>query len=1008
MNTKIPTLEWLENPEIFSVNAIEAHSDHAYYDSLEASNMQKNYLKQTLNGTWKFHYAQNPTLRPIEFYKLDFDSTGFDCIQVPGHWQTQGYGKNQYVNTIYPWDGYESLTAPKISWKNNGVGSYIKEVVLNEPLKGKRVFISFQGVETAFYLWLNGQFVGYGEDSFTPTEFEITDFLKTGKNKIAVEVYQRSSASWLEDQDFWRFSGIFREVYLYAIPDLHVRDLKIVQSLVNDYKDGYLMVDLKLEGNFKGAKVNLNLYDSQKTLIYADDKTLQKKINFSTFLQNIKSWSAEEPNLYTLELILLRGTQIVEIVQQNIGFRTFEIKDGMMLLNGKRIVFKGVNRHEFHPEYGRSITEKEMLWDIIFMKRNNINAVRTSHYPNQSLWYELCDKYGIYLIDETNLETHGTWQKLGQVESKTHIPGNLKIWEANVLHRANNMYQRDKNHPSILMWSCGNESYNGTCIQSMADFFRKTDSTRLVHYEGVFWNRAYPNSTDIESQMYTTPQDVVKFLKNNKDKPFILCEYMHAMGNSLGGLELYTRLADEYPQYQGGFIWDYIDQALFKRNTFGKKVLAYGGDFEDRPTDYEFCGNGLVFANRAVSPKVQEVRSLYANVVIEPDELGVTIKNNNLFISTLNSYFIARLKLEGETLWESKYVFVVEAGKSQHFEIEFPNINKTGEYIYEVCQVLASDTLWANQGHEMAVGQYITEKTKVLNHLKELEFSELNVVEGDNTIGVHGQNFTALFSLVEGGIVSYQKAGQEYLTRIPKVTFWRALTDNDRGCKHGFERGIWLQAGLYQKYINVSINKKIDEVTLEFTYLLPLPGEIKHTIAYTVYSSGCIKISGNYPGYPNLPSLPTYGLELKIQGQYNQMKYYGLGPDENYVDRKAGAKLGVFERLVSDNVTPYLVPQEMGNRCGVRWLEVTNSLGKGLRFSSVSRTFETSVLPYSAYELEFATHQEELPKSQFTWIRLLAAQMGVGGDNSWGAPVHSEYHLQADKPLNFSIIMEAI
>lgn len=1006
MKQTVPTLDWLENPEVFSINAIPAHSDHVHYRTAQEAQNGHIAWRQSLNGTWRFSYAKNPSLRVVDFHKVDADVTGFDTIQVPGHWQTQGYGQNQYVNTIYPWDGHEHLRPPHISWKDNAVGSYVKEVVLDEALLGKKIFLSFQGVETAFYVWVNGQFIGYGEDSFTPTEFDVTEALREGVNKIAVEVYQRSSASWIEDQDFWRFAGIFREVYLYAVPEAYVEDLAVGQQLAHDYRDGHLTVRAHLAGNLEGVQVHLDVMHPDGQVCYQEQMPAQEWVTFDTIIEQVAAWSAERPNLYHLTVTLSKGLEVLAVIPQQVGFRSFELKDGLMLLNGKRIIFKGINRHEFHHERGRAITEAEMLWDIRFMKQHNINAVRTSHYPNQSRWYELCDEYGIYLIDETNLESHGSWQKNGVTDPSWNVPGNLPEWQANVLDRANNMYQRDKNHPSVLIWSCGNESFNGTCIAAMADFFREVDPHRLVHYEGVFWNRDYPTASDIETQMYTTPQGVADYLESHTDKPFILCEYMHAMGNSLGGLELYTQLADRYPQYQGGFIWDYIDQSLLQHNAFGQRVLTYGGDWEDRPADYEFCGDGVVFADRRLTPKVQEMRYLYANVRLNPDEKGVTITNTNLFADTSDSLFEARLLRNGHLLWKESYSVVVPAGEEQYVRIDFPEADGAGEYVYEVRQLLAVDTVWADRGHEVTFGQHVLVKEEEASTPAILE--PLRVVQGDNIIGIHGHHFSVLLSMVEGGLISYKKDGREYMTRTPKATFWRAATDNDRGCKHGFDRGIWLQAGLYQKYSAVSMEEAADSVTVTFTHLLPLTGEKTHTISYTVDQSGRVKITGHYPGYADLPSLPAYGLEMKIKETYHHVRYYGLGPDENYIDRKAGARLGVFETTAQDNQQPYLMPQETGNRCGLRWLEVTNSLGQGLRFTAAQGEFEGSVLPHSAYELELATHQEELPPSHYTWIRLLAAQMGVGGDNSWGAPVHAEYHLPADQPLTFSVWMDAI
>lgn len=1006
MKQDTPTLDWLANPEVFGVNTVTAHSDHAYFASKEEADRQVNSLKQSLNGSWKFAYAANPSMRVADFYKPDFDTSGFDIIQVPGHWQLQGYGQNQYVNTMYPWDGHADLRPPYISETDNPVGSYVKEVILEEALLGKRTFISFQGVETAFYVWVNGHFVGYGEDSFTPTEFEVTDFLQAGVNKIAVEVYQRSSASWIEDQDFWRFAGIFRDVYLYAVPEVHVRDLALGQALINDYTDGELTATLELTGQVAGSRVRFRLLDADGSECIAEEVAAHELLEWRYVLPQAKAWSAEEPNLYRLEIEILRDGNLIEIVRPSVGFRTFEIKDGLMLVNGKRIVFKGINRHEFDYQRGRAITEKEMLWDIRFMKQHNINAVRTSHYPNQSLWYQLCDEYGIYLIDETNLESHGSWQKLGVTEPSWNVPGNLPEWRNNVLDRANNMYQRDKNHPSVLIWSCGNESFNGTCIEAMADFFRQVDPTRLVHYEGVFWNRDYPNASDIETQMYTTPQGVADYLDNHTDKPFILCEYMHAMGNSLGGLSLYTDLEDRYPQYQGGFIWDYIDQSLLQHNEFGQDVLTYGGDWGDRPADYEFCGDGVIFADRTLTPKVQEMRYLYANVKITPDSQGVTIRNTNLFVDTSKDEFIALLLKDGEVIWQDTYHFVVEPGQTAHFPIAFPEVKAAGEYTYEVRQVTGQDHVWAPKGHDITFGQYVV--TKEAPVVARTSIKPIRLVRGDNIIGVHGHNFTVLLSLVEGGLISYQKDGIDYIIRTPKATFWRASTDNDRGCKHGFDRGIWLQAGLYQKYIAADVQEGDNEVTVTFTHLLPVGQDISHTISYTVDVTGRVKITGTYPGYKGLPSLPAYGLDIRVKREYDKVRYYGLGPDENYIDRKEGAKLGIFETTASDNKQPYLMPQETGNRCDLRWLEVTNSLGRGLRFTAADSLFESSVLHHSSYELELATHQEELCDSHFTWIRILAAQMGVGGDNSWGAPVHDEFHLPSDQPLTFSVWLDAL
>lgn len=1000
MTTILPSLDWLENPEVFAVNKIPAHSDHAYFASQAEADLGQTELKQSLNGTWQFAYAVNPSLRLADFYKMDFDTSSFDFIQVPGHIQNQGYDKRQYINTMYPWDGQEALRPPQVSKSYNPVGSYVKHFELDEALAGKKTFISFQGVETAFYVWLNGHFLGYGEDSFTPTEFEITDFLQEGDNKLAVEVYKRSSASWIEDQDFWRFSGIFRDVYLFAVPDVHIEDLFVQQELVNDYKDGHLRVSAKIAGALEGVEITAQLLNQEQKAVYQG--TLDE-LEQGVLLEGVSAWSAEEPNLYTLELYVKRGEDLIEIVKQKLGFRTFEMKDGVMLINGKRIVFKGVNRHEFHHERGRAITEEEMLWDIRFMKRYNINAVRTSHYPNQTRWYELCDQYGIYLIDETNLESHGSWQKLGQLEPSWNVPGSLPEWKENVLDRANSMFQRDKNHPSVIIWSCGNESYAGEDILAMTDFFHEVDPSRLVHYEGVFWNRDFDQISDMESRMYAKPADIIDYLESKPAKPYISCEYMHAMGNSLGGMSLYTDLEQKYDQYQGGFIWDYIDQSILKHNEFGQDVLTYGGDWDDRATDYEFCGDGIVFANRVPSPKAQEVKQLYSNVKLQVTSKGVTIDNQNLFIDTSASYFKATLKRDGISIWEQSYDFLVPAGECETFTIDFLAAEKAGEYTYEVTQHQKKATLWAEAGYELTFGQAV----ETVGHVEEFtpQDKAFRVVRGDVNIGIHGWNFSVLLSIAEGGLISLVKDGREYITRTPKTSFWRAVTDNDRGAKHGFDRGMWLTAGLYQKHVDMTLEETENAVTVTFKHQLAAPGQLFHSVSYKVDSQGDVTVSLEYPGYDNLPSLPAYGMDFKLKSAYQNVRFYGYGPDENYIDRKEGARLGIFETTAQANEAPYLVPQETGNRCGVRWLEVTDSLGAGLIFEAVGKPFETSVLPHSVYELDNASHQEELSPSHFTWVRVLAAQMGVGGDDSWGAPVQEIYQLpsQDRQTISFKI-----
>lgn len=994
-----PRLTWLEDPEVFAVNRKEAHSDHVYYENTEEMVLGADMpLRQSLNGTWYFSYAKNPTVRVKDFYKKDFDCRMFDSIEVPGHIQTQGYDRCQYINTMYPWDGTEYLRPPMVSKEYNPVGSYVKYFVLEKNLQDKPVFVSFQGVETAFYVWLNGVFIGYSEDSFTPAEFELTPYLQDGENKLAVEVYKRSSASWLEDQDFWRFSGIFRDVYLYAVPKTHIEDLSVKSTLDNSYKNGKLYLKLKISGHTDCA-VKAVLLNAEEKIVFEKNIKGNSICEISGEVENVHAWSAEDPYLYQLYLYVEdQKGNLIEAVPELVGFRTFEMIDKVMHINGKRIVFKGVNRHEFNVRRGRSIKKEDMLWDIEFMKQHNINAVRTSHYPNESLWYRLCDIYGIYLIDETNLESHGSWQKMGECEPSWNVPGSRPEWKEAVLDRAKSMFERDKNHPSILIWSCGNESYAGTCIEAMSDYFHEKDDTRLVHYEGVFWNREFDHISDMESRMYAKPAEIEAFLSNDPKKPYISCEYMHAMGNSCGGMKLYTDLESKYELYQGGFIWDYIDQSMLRKNEQGEEVFAYGGDYDDRATDYEFCTNGIVYADRKISPKAQEVKQLYANVKLTPDENGVLIKNENLFISTEAYTLVYRMMLDGYPVFESMRNVVVQAQKEQYVKLDYPNIDEPGEYTYEVAMELTEDTIWADAGHEICFGQFVKKVTEE----EEQTTKKMQVIYGDVNIGVKGEGFLAMFSKSEGGLASLQYDGTEYITRAPKTSYWRACTDNDRGAKQGFDRSMWLTAGLYQKVIDVKVEELEEQVRITFEYELPTIPKAYSTISYVMSGDGVVHVHLLYKGTEGLPEIPAFGMDFKLKERYHNFEYYGYGPEENYVDRMEGARLGIFEGTAEENLSNYLIPQECGNRVGTRWLKVTDEYGRGLQFTCEEIPFESSVLPYSAYELENALHQEELPKIHYTWVRILAKQMGVGGDDSWGAPVHEQYRIPSDKNLEIA------
>ena len=982
-----PTLEWLANPEIYEVNREKAHSDHTY-------TTKDGNLRQSLNGTWKFNYTEHPDSRPADFYKTDFDVTSFDDIIVPGHIQLQGYDKPQYINTQYPWEGHEQLVPPQIPKKRNPVGSYVKFFDVDKELLGNETFISFQGVETAIYVWLNGEFVGYSEDSFTPSEFNITPYLKEKNNKLAVEVYRYSTASWLEDQDFWRFSGIFRDVYLYAVPEIHVRDMKVIADYDYENGNGILATELDIIGD-SDYEIKLTLTDKNGIKVYEGNTA-----NVSASIPDIMPWSAEQPNLYTITAEISSDSEIIETAETKIGFRTFELKDGIMCLNGKRIVFKGINRHEWNAEGGRVVTEDDMLWDIRFMKQNNINAVRTCHYPNNSLWYQLCDEYGIYLIAETNLESHGTWQKMGACEPSINVPASLPEWKEACLDRARSMYERDKNHASVLIWSCGNESYCGDDIAAMADYFHEVDSTRLVHYEGVVWNRKYDHITDMESRMYAKPDEVEEYLKQNTGKPYISCEYMHAMGNSLGGMKLYTDLEDKYEAYQGGFIWDYIDQSLYKDG-----VLVYGGDFDDRASDYGFCTNGIVYADRTYSPKVSEAKRLYSNIRMSLENGVLTVENRNLFTDTSGYIFKVTLEKEGDILSAEEHRLNISAGEAGSVKLGLDIPENGGEYVLTANAVLAEDTIWAEKGHEISFAQQIVKTPEIT---APMTAHKAEIVYGDFCIGVNGEGFSMQFDKREGGVSSLVYNGVEYITRAPKVSFFRAHTDNDTGAGYPCENAQWQIAGKCAKLLGFETKENADSLEVTFKFLAPTVPSFEYKVTYIAYFDGRLGVKAEYDGVKGLSDMPVFAMDFKMKKQYDKFTFYGMGPDENYIDRNNGARLGVYTLTALENFTKYLNPQECGNRTGVRYVNVYEENGAGLNFTATENPFEMSVLPYNAYELDNAMHRDELPDPTYTWVRIAAKQMGVGGDDSWGAPVHKEFKINSEEAMSLEFIVSSL
>ena len=1044
--------ERLSDPEYYEENRVAAHSDHVAYRNWDEADVwldplgRKSSFRLFLDGSWKFHYARNYEQTIHGFEKPEYDCRGWDDIRVPAHIQMEGYDSPQYANTQYPWDGREDVWTDEMPTKFNPVASYVKYFTLPESFLGERVFISFQGAESGMALWLNGAYVGYSEDSFTPSEFELTPYLKDGENKLAVQVFKWTIGSWCEDQDFFRFSGIFRSVYLYMIPKTHLCDIKIRPQVAENLSCGTLELDLRSCGSGSVRiqlveRGRLDLAESryetpEGTEVFALEEKMEGTLHVSREVADVKLWSAEEPYLYELRMEVYDAAgALQEVVASKIGFRRFEMKDGLMLLNGKRIVFKGVNRHEFSSLTGRVVSMEETLTDVVTMKWNNINSIRTCHYPDNIGLYELCDIYGLYMIAENNMESHGSWDAAAMrkiADPRTIVPGDNPKWEARMLDRVNSCYQRDKNHPAVLIWSCGNESYGGSVIYQMSEKFRELDPDRLVHYEGVYNDRRYNGSSYMESQMYPPVERIVKNLAEQKEKPFICCEYTHAMGNSCGAMHKYTDLTDTEPRYQGGFIWDYIDQSITKKDRYGKEFQAYGGDFLERPTDYNFSGNGICYAKgRAESPKMQEVKFNYQNISVSFTEDGFTVKNKNLFTDTAEYDCILLLEKNGVAAGRRKIALSVAPLSEKTFvleelegcmaladELEHAGKEAGAEYALTVSFVLRGELLWAKPGHEIAFGQKIFAAKSPANGgtigdaAAEYEGkcvtnrkAGLQIIRGKWNLGVKGENFDVLFSYNSCGLVSYRYMGKELIEKIPMPNFWRAPIDNDCGSRMQGRMAQWKIASMYAgmsskgmfDYEEPVVREAENSVSITYTYLLPTTPQAKCRVTYTVTPDAYVQTELTYDPVEELGDMPEFGMLFKLNADYDRLEWYGLGPQETYADRRCGAKLGVYKNRVADNMAQYLVPQECGNKVGVRYAKVTDERGRGMLFTGDELSF--SALPYTPHELENAMHAYELPEVHYTVVRVALAQMGIGGDDSWGAPVHPEYHIDVTKPL---------
>jgi beta-galactosidase len=1003
-----PVNDW-ENPVVFSRNTEPPHATLMPYESRDKALAGDRFASEffrSLNGQWKFHWAAKPADRPQDFHRPEFNVGGWKDIEVPGNWQLQGYDVPIYMNSSYPFPP----DPPRIPHDRNPVGSYRTEFTVPDGWSGRQVFLHFDGVESAFYVWVNGQMVGYSQDSRTPAEFNITRFLGPGRNILAAEVYRWSDGSYLECQDFWRLSGIFRNVYLFSTPDVHIRDFEIKADLGDACRDAVLHVKAWVwnygDEAARGHSVEVSLIDPAgkpgggETLMTGRSVYIapgaESLVLMKTGVANPLKWSAEEPNLYTVILSLKNGKgETIETESALFGFRKVEIKSGQLLLNGQPIFIKGVNRHEHDPVTGHYVTRESMITDIRLMKQHNINTVRTCHYPDDPEWYELCDRYGLYLIDEANIESHG----MGYRPEVTLA--NRPEWKDAHLDRIRRMVERDKNHPSVIIWSMGNEAGDGTNFEAASEWIHRRDPSRPVHYERA---QLRPH-TDIYCPMYDRIEQIVAYAKTKPDRPLILCEYAHAMGNSCGNLQDYWDAIEQYDQLQGGSIWDWVDQGILKKTPDGRPYFGYGGDFGDSPTDGDFCCNGLVLPDRTITPKTIEVKKVYQNIGFKPVDLatGKVEITNKFFFTDLSGYEFLWSVAEDGTDIESGRLSppAIGPGESRIISVPFdaPKPEPGAEYWLRFSVRLSDETSWAPKGHEIAAEQF---KLPFGEALVDTRFESPPFLQKSETAGevvVSGPDFRLKFDKTSGLLTSYFFKGRELLKLGPEPNFWRAPTDNDFG--NGMEKrcDVWRRASLRRTLNDFSVEEHGGSaVRVVSDFALPDAGS-KHRTSYLVLGSGDIIVENSIAiGRKDLPELPRFGMRLGVPDEFEQLEWYGRGPHENYCDRKTSAFVGRYKSTAREQFVPYVSPQENGYKTDVRWVALRDADGTGLAVMGMD-LIGMSALRYTVEDLtqekRGTRHPVDLVERDFVELNVDLKQMGVGGDDSWGARPHPQYTLPA-------------
>jgi beta-galactosidase len=1030
--------DW-ENPAVFNINREDPHATLISFPD-EQSALQAiksnspNYI--SLDGIWKFNWVKSPDKRPFWFFKDDYDTHDWKDIDVPSNWQLKGYDVPVYANITYPFWTYarvfgktkpneleNSLRPPLIPHDWNPVGSYKRTFKVPSEWSGKEVYLHFGAVSSAFYVWVNEQPVGYSEDSKVPAEFNITKYLKKGKNSVSVEVYRWCDGSYLEDQDFWRLSGIQRSVFLHARPKTFIRDFNAVGDLENSYKDGRLKIDVSLKDSERQPGelvVDASLFEGSKK-IFTDSKPVKVsegkgEISFSRSFPAIKKWSSEKPDLYSLVLSLKeKSGNVLEAVSAKIGFRKVEIVNSQLLVNGVAIHIKGTNMHEHNELTGHVIDESTVLKDIRMMKSNNINAVRTSHYPQQEFWYEMCDKYGLYLIDEADIESHG----IGYDKDVTLA--DKPEWAAAHLDRMKRMVERDKNHPSIIIWSMGNEAGDGHNFLNGYKWIKGRDATRPVQYERAEKETNAPERhTDIWCNMYPGIEYIESYAKNPKnDRPFIMCEYAHAMGNSTGNFQDYWDVIEKYPKLQGGFIWDWVDQGFQKTSESGEKYWTYGGDFGEAgiPSDGNFCLNGLVWPDRTPHPGLNEVKKVYQYVGFEPVDLKtglIKIKNKYDFTSLSEFNFDWEVVSDGKVLQSGK-IPVPDLKPKAEMAIMIP-VNKPepspgAEYFLNLRVSRSDEWNYVPEEHVYATAQFKLqfEGKSVLSKHEELAILQTKTL--DKKLEVSGVDMKLVFDLEAGKLESFNYKGKELLKKGAEPDFWRPPTDNDYGYNGDKLYAVWKKAGERAKVTKANISQpELGKVIVTLIYDIPDANGKKiagYASSYSIYGSADVIVKNQFSKVSNaIPEIPRMGMQLQLPAEFINLKWLGRGPHENYADRKTSADVGLYESTVADQYTPYIRPQENGYKTDTRWLTLTDDNGTGIlvtgdpvicfaALNNIHDDFESpgKLSQYRKDAITANTHTIDIKPRDFVNLNVDLGQMGVGGDNSWGARIHPQYRL---------------